>query len=109
MAGRKGKVQIRDVPTPAKLAPMLEELQKCEVKTSYFRNRVAKPNKAIGYINEETKAGSKLEKHRVTINLKQQDHEFRAWLGQESMKDKEAKVKKERKVRAVKEATWLDF
>ena len=108
MAGRKGKIFIGDVPTRAKLAPMLEELQKCEVKTSYFMNRVAKPNKPIGYINDETKAGSKPEKYRVTINLKQQDHEFRAWLGQESMKDKEVAAKKERKVR-VMEATWLDF
>jgi hypothetical protein len=60
MAGRKGKIFIGDVPTMGKLTPMLEALRECETKTSYFKDRIARPNKPIGYINDETKAGSKL-------------------------------------------------
>ena len=109
MAGRKGKVAIRDVPTRSSLQPMLEAFRETELKTGSIVTGKTKPNKVIGYINEETKPVSKLEKYAVSINTKQQDHDFRSWLGQESIKDREIKVKKERKVRAVKEATWLDF
>lgn len=106
---RAGKVQIRDVPTRGKLAPMLEALDELEPKTSYRKNRVAKRNRVIGHINEETKPTSTVGQHLVSLNVKQQDHDFRSWLGQESIKDREAKQVKERKARSVKVQDWLDF
>ena len=109
MAGRGGKVAIHETPSTEKLAPMLSELDKLEGKTGYRRSGILKPNRVIGYINEETKAGSKLEKHRVTINFKNQDDEFRSWIGQESIKSREASAKKERKARPPKQVDWLDF
>ena len=49
------------------------------------------------------------QKYVVSLDVKGQDHEFRNWLGQPSMKDVEAAKKVERKEQAVKQANWLDF
>lgn len=110
MAGRAGAVRKARVPSSGDIAPMFQELDALEPKVGFYRNRIAKKQAPAAYINEEAKPGTKkVNKSEVSLNYKQQDHDFRTWLGQESIKDREKKLKKERKARAVKVDDWLEF